>query len=267
MSTIKLSTAYQLVMTSLLLGATLGIVAQQLPLTLSALVPSVRAMVIEESPLVTETPQSGLPHGMDTNLALTAIVGHDAQTDLWLVCCQQNQMRWVSNQLLTTIHSAADQTLIDAKVDSLAVENNRPHLAAVAETGAVLTYPYTLVQLQQYSEQVTPRIYLYVSAVDDSGSEDGVANLALRVKKDGVLLATSARTHGGRPDFTWPIAHERQHLANLKVEFPHIDAAGLWEIQLVDANDRAMGPPVYITFSPNELQQEIYLHYSAVEQK
>ncbi len=273
MSTIKLSTAYQLVMTSLLLGAILGIVAQQLPLTFATIAPSVQAMVIEESPTVTEIARSNLPAGTDMDIALTAVVGHDAQSGLWLVCCQQNQMRWVSNQHLTRLHAAVDQALLNGEVSmpsqAVEVSSTTQRQTESAEAATALpspSYAYTLAQMQQYSEQVTPRIYLYVSELADSGIEDGVANLALRVKKDGVLLAAAARTHGGRPDFTWPIAHERQHLANLKLEFPHIDAAGLWEIQLVDNNDRSVGPPVQVVFSPNELNREIYLHYTAVGQ-
>jgi len=268
MSTIKLSTAYQLVLTSLLLGAILGIVAQQLPLTFSAVVPSVRAMVVEERGEATaaqSTPQSL----MNADRTMTTIVGQDAQRGLWLVCCEQNQLFWVSNQIVSTLESRAaiaeDQagwpntTIVDAGM--LSATQYQQGVQAGTNTLPTPSYPYTLVQQQQYSEQITPRIYLYVSERVGAVQTQGVANLGLRVKKDGVALSTSARTHGGRPDFTWPIVHERQQLANLKVEFPHIEAAGLWEIQLVDANGDAVGAPVQLLFSANEPNREIYLHY------
>ncbi len=279
MSTIKLSTAYQLVMTSLLLGALLGIVAQQLPLTFSAIVPSVRAMVIEESPIVAATAKSSWQNSMDTDRAVTAIVGHDAQTGLWLVCCQQNQLLWVSNQVVSALRSTVDNTFSEdgsnsyrgwAELANLGAgipKEEQYFPAAVSEAAPVSKADYTLMQKRQYSEQVTPRIYLYVSKISSAGNEDGVANMALRVKKDGVELVNTARTHGGRPDLTWPIADERQQLANLKLEFPGIEAAGLWEIQLFDAHDVAVGPPVEVHFSSNERNREIYLHYTALSRE
>jgi hypothetical protein len=57
------------------------------------------------------------------------------------------------------------------------------------------------------------------------------------------------------------VAHERQQPANLKVEFPGVDAAGIWEIQLVDAQGQALGPVARFTLAANDPNQEMYVHY------
>jgi hypothetical protein len=265
MRTIKLSTAYQLVMTSLLLGACLGLIMQQLPVTFSAAVPSARAMGTEELPAVAESGQSS---NLDPALTLATIVGHDAERGLWLVCCQDNQLIWLASQggaaqdntLPVTLAPTASATFAVHEVVRTASQN-RVMADEEAFTLPTTPYAYTLVQQQQYREQVTPRIFLYVSEGTGPDQQEGVANLGLRVKKDGVDLTSTQRTHRGQADLTWPIADERQQLTNLKLEFPHIDAAGLWEVQLIDGAGQAVGPVARFVFAPNEAHREIYLHY------
>jgi len=295
MSTIKLSTVYQLVLTSLLLGACLGILSRQVPLSFSANFPTVRAMVLEE-PLSasTATPQV-LVGSQLVNLrsapALSAqvvgqahigqvlqVLGRDASNSWWLVCCTDGQPVWISAHVVTVFGDVADIAVIptptasagqppertalapaglDNTVDLLAL----PVAAANEDKRVVDHWPYQLVQQQQYGEQITPRIFLYVSTSAKQGQAEGMADLRLVVKKDGLLLPTPGRTHGGPPDFTWPLASTRQHLANLKVEFPNIDPAGHWEIQLVDALGQAVGPVADFTLRANEPNMEMYLHY------
>ncbi|MCA9330437.1 hypothetical protein KC957_00155, partial [Candidatus Saccharibacteria bacterium] len=108
MSTIRLSTAYQLVMTALLLGALLGLIAQQLPISLAAAVPSVRAMVAEEAPLTVlamsahaTQPSTLLATATPTQGAVIVgqqtfnIIARDEQNGRLLVCCQAEQLVWI----------------------------------------------------------------------------------------------------------------------------------------------------------------------------
>jgi hypothetical protein len=266
MRTIKLSTAYQLVMTSLLLGACLGLIMQQLPVTFAAVVPSARAMGTEELPAVAE---SGQPSNLDPALTLATIVGHDAERGLWLVCCQDNQLIWLASQGGAAQDNTRSVPFAPAASAAFAAREAVPtagqnHGMAAEKAFALPAAPhvYTLVQQRQYREQVTPRIFLYVSKRTGPDQQEGVANLGLRVKKDGVDLTTAQRTHSGQADLTWPIADERQQLANLKLEFPHVDAPGLWEVQLIDGAGQAVGPVARFVFAPNEAHREIYLHYT-----
>ncbi len=85
------------------------------------------------------------------------------------------------------------------------------------------------------------RIFLYV--YDDQSALEGYS---VRVVKDGVEQPVSEQSFGPSGGFTWPVADPRQRAQNLKVEFPGIAAAGVWEIQLVQ-NGTVAGPPVTST--------------------
>jgi hypothetical protein len=63
------------------------------------------------------------------------------------------------------------------------------------------------------------------------------------------------------PGITWPIPNERQRYTNLKIEFPNVSPAGLWEIQLLDANGRPVGPVATFRLQPDDPRQELYVKY------
>lgn len=395
MSTIKLSTAYQLILTALLVGACLGIVSRQLPLIVSTSLPTVSAMVVHESPMATNASQlvnavpnqealglttnersntpvqtelgtymvedsSALPYAMGpidsemkgdgmieghprastlfggelasavakpvslhmaasknasggafssstqapavpkvvigaelVNLrsapALSAsvvgqaqagrqlqIVGRDPTNSWWLVCCLNDRLVWVSAHVVSTFGNLSDITVISTDLLSVSGRSNvmareqhwgggelaspTASLAQPLDVAAEI-FPYQLVQQRQHSEQIIPRLFLFVSDKAVAERDEGIPNLGMLVKKDGILLSTPQRTHGGQPDLTWPTPHTRQQLANLKIEFPGIDPIGHWEVQLIDASGRPIGPVAHFVFAPSEPNMEMYLHY------
>ncbi|MEZ4618555.1 MAG: hypothetical protein R2867_23985 [Caldilineaceae bacterium] len=86
-----------------------------------------------------------------------------------------------------------------------------------------------------------------------------LASAAGATRQDGVELPITKQTHAGRPDFTWPLPSDRQRLTNLKLEFPNITATGVWEMQLIDGDGRAVGPVARFVFALNEPNQEMYV--------
>lgn len=225
MRTIRLATAYQLVLTSLLLGAFLGTVSQRIPETFIVPVQSVQAKAIAE------------------DRAMSAIAIQAAHALL------------PAKQTLDMVTGVAlRKKLSDATANSTQMVI-QPTIAQshIAPTGA---YPFRLTEQRQHGEQVVPRLYLYVH-----NQEEGLGNFTVRVQKDGVTLPVETKTYAGTPGYTWPTAHVRQHLTNLKLEFPDVQAAGTWEIQLVDSAGNAVGPVAHFAIAPNDLNQEMYVRY------
>ncbi|MCB0061740.1 MAG: hypothetical protein KDE19_06480 [Caldilineaceae bacterium] len=204
MRTIRLATAYQLVLTSLLVGACLGTVGQRLPETFSIPVQSVQAKAMGEEQ------------------AVAPLSASSAQ--------RQEQ-------------SAPLPTFL-------------PPTVAEPQRAGGLHYPFILTEQRQHAEQVVPRLYLYVHNQDE-----GLGNFTVHVRKDGVLLPVDAKTYAGTPGYTWPTPHVRQHLTNLKVEFPDVPATGQWEIQLMDPTGSPVGPIATFTLEPNDHNKEMYVRY------
>ncbi|MEZ4729510.1 MAG: hypothetical protein R3E79_20455 [Caldilineaceae bacterium] len=108
---------------------------------------------------------------------------------------------------------------------------------------------------EQFSEPKLVRAFLYVYS-----GEEALAGYTIRVKKMEPIRQSMA-LFGGQPGLTWPLVDVRQRFQNLKVEFPNVPAAGLWEIQLVDGSGNPVGPPATFTLSANEPNQELYVRY------
>lgn len=234
MNTIKLTTAYQLTMTSLLVGACLGILGQRLPQVVSTLVPSAQAMTIDEQPIVVQS------------LSLDNAV-------LQLVPTTLPQM---GQSIMTPRAYFRLESSLQGVTDAAMPQ---------AETAVVMD-TYELVEQQQHGEQITPRLFVYVHErqVHDHGfhnNEAAIGNVGVRVKKDGVELPTTQRTYAGEPGYTWPIPSARQQLTNLELEFPDVSAPGVWEIQLLDDAGNVVGPTARFVFSADELNQEMYVRY------
>lgn len=317
MSTIKLTTAYQLVITSLLLGACLGLLSRQLPLSVSTGLPIVSAMAIDEIPSlsgrITNENSTAAPIaviGADlvnlrTAPALTAtvvgqiqagqqlqIVGRDSSNSWWLVCCYAGRLVWISAHVVNAFGDLSEVTVVSTLVplsnhdeanENKANENKenqegRITSLSMAKQGTsslfvdasrfdasrattVTQDDYQLVGQQQYEERVTPRIYLLVDHQRQSESAADISDLGLLVKKDGIPLVVPTHLWHSEPILTWPTSDQRQQSANLKVEFPHIDPTGIWEIQLIDSAGMPMGPVARFAFGADAAQLEMYLHY------
>lgn len=198
------------------------------------------------------------------------IMGRDTLATWWLVCCDGGQPRWVhsgvvqvnGNVSLVPIVAQATTTS-PTNHQPIAVNNQSianlpvPTLAPPLPTPLpAAQYDFTLMEQAQFEERVTPRIYLYVYE-----NEEGLAGYTVRVRKDGHELPIVQQTAAGMPGFTWPIPSDRQRYTNLKLEFPNIASAGVWEVQLLDATGHAVGPVATFRLQPNDPRQEMYVKY------
>lgn len=188
------------------------------------------------------------------------IMGRDPLMTWWLVCCDGGQARWVHTEV---VQVTGDVTLVPvmAQATTTIPTSNQPVANLAAPTPAPLPTPATqfefaVAEQAQFEERVTPRLYVYVYE-----TEDGLDGYTVRVRKDGRDLPVTQQTKPGLPGFTWPLPTDRQRYTNLKVEFPNVTPAGVWEVQLVDANGRAVGPVATFRLQPNDAQQELYVKY------
>jgi hypothetical protein len=99
------------------------------------------------------------------------------------------------------------------------------------------------------------RIFAYVYQGDTA-----LPGYTLRVTKDGAEMPASG-TSSDQAGFTWPVANPRQRFQNMKVEFPNVQVAGTWEIQLLDSSGAAAGPPATFTLTANDENRELYVRY------
>ena len=60
---------------------------------------------------------------------------------------------------------------------------------------------------------------------------------------------------------TWPTASPRQRFQNMKVEFPGVSAAGVWEVQLLDGGKAPAGPVATFTLAATDTDRELYVRY------
>lgn len=117
-------------------------------------------------------------------------------------------------------------------------------------------FPFNLVAQEQFIESNNLlRIFAYVYQ-----GNTALAGYTLRVTKDGAelpVIATSSEAAG----FTWPVADPRQRFQNMKVEFPNVQIAGAWEVQLIDGGGAPAGPPATFTLTANDQNRELYVRY------
>ena len=150
---------------------------------------------------------------------------------------------------------AAPPTATPAQVAAPAVP------AAPAEPTATEPPPppafgFELQNAEQFPENKLVRVFLYVF-----DSDQALGGYSVRVTKDGGELSVSASSAQGQPGLTWPIADSRQRFQNMKVEFPGIQPAGTWVVQLVDGGGSPAGPPATFNLSANDPSQELYVRY------
>ncbi|MBX3009857.1 MAG: SH3 domain-containing protein [Caldilineaceae bacterium] len=203
------------------------------------------------------------------------IVGKNAAGDWWRFCCVDGQPAWIIGELVD-IEGAAELAPVSEEVAQVSAPPPTPPSAPATQAAAVPTAPpaespteapsespppsvefaFELIAAEQFAEPRIVRIFLYVY-----DGEQALAGYTLQVKKDGAPQTVSATSAGGQPSFTWPIADSRQRFQNMKLEFPNVPAAGVWEVQLADGGGNLVGPPTTFTLNANEPNQELYVRY------
>jgi hypothetical protein len=191
------------------------------------------------------------------------IIGRDPTSTWWLVCCDQDQARWIYGGVVQVSGVVERVSVVDQPVAYNAPANTAPVSLPTPTVAPPLPtatpapqYEFMLAEQAQFEERITPRIHLYVYE-----TQEGLGGYMVSVRKDGQGLPTTAKTAYGMPGITWPIPNERQRYTNLKIEFPNVSPAGLWEIQLLDANGRPVGPVATFRLQPDDPRQELYVKY------
>lgn len=120
----------------------------------------------------------------------------------------------------------------------------------------VPAFPFNLVAQEQFVESNDlVRIFLYVYQ-----GNAALPDFSLRVTKDGVEMPVSAKSSDAA-GFTWPVADPRQRFQNMKIEFPGVQAAGTWEVQLLDGSGAPAGAPATFTLTGDDQNRELYVRY------
>jgi hypothetical protein len=221
--------------------------------------PNSQAPVATGAKAVVNTPLVNTRSGPGTDFDVVTVVERGAEYDItgrnddgswWLICCIDGAQAWIIGEFVDT----------DGAVDAVPVAGPGIPAVAVAEPaqgGAATSDQFELISQEQFPEAGLVRAFLYVYA-----GNDALAGYSLRVRKDGGDLPVSGSSFAGQPAFTWPFQDARQRYQNLKLEFPGIDAAGIWELQLIDSSGNAVGPVATFQLAQNDPQQELYVRYA-----
>jgi uncharacterized protein YraI len=225
--------------------------------------------------LVVNTPLVNLRAGPGTEFPIITlvergqefdIIGKNAAGDWWHICCHAGKPVWITSQFADTDGPVDQAPIINSATSEVASNNTvttepptepaaTPTSASVTTAAVAPALPFDLIVQEQFPESKVVRIFLYV--YDDKNALEGYT---LRVTKDGAEQAVSLTSFGPNPGFTWPVADPRQRFQNMKVEFPGVAPAGVWEVHLI-YNGAAAGPPASFTLAANEPKQELYVRY------
>jgi len=100
------------------------------------------------------------------------------------------------------------------------------------------------------------RIWLYAY----SPSNFGLPGYSIRVTHNGNPLTVEEETTGGIPGSTRQTPGPWTRFANMSVILVE-PQAGIWEIQLVDADGIPAGPPALFDLTADEVTRELYVRY------
>jgi hypothetical protein len=214
------------------------------------------ARVVVNSPLVNVRAGPGTTYDIITIVERGQeyeIVGRNAEGSWWFVCCADSDYVWIFNDLVDTDGPVDSVPITGAAADTPA--DDVTVVTPEAPAAAPLVQ-FDLIRQEQFAESALVRVYLYVTA-----DSVGIEGYSARITKDGRELPVDAISFGGQPAFTWPFQDARQRHQNFKVEFTDEPPAGVWSIQLVNADGVAVGPAAQFTLTTNDPNQELYLRY------
>jgi hypothetical protein len=179
------------------------------------------------------------------------IIGKNPDGAWWQLCCIDGVTVWIIGEYIDT----------DGPVDAIPVSGGVGQGGSVAEQPAPQTttgggMSFDLKTQEQFPEAGVVRVFAYIY----SGT-DALPGYTLHISKDGTDLAVSVTSFGGQPAFTWPFQDARQRHQNLKIEFPGVEPAGIWQVQLIDSAGLPAGPAATFTLAANDPQQELYVRY------
>ncbi len=213
------------------------------------------------------------------------LIGRSADDEWWQICCIEELPGWITQQYVDA-DGPVDGIAVadpDAEVEAIVVAPPTPEPAATAapvvdaappaeaapeamtEVPAADEAPteppapafeFNLATQERFPESNDlVRVFLYVSQGDKA-----VPGYSLRIVHDGVELPVTA-TSADQAGMTWPTASPRQRFQNMKVEFPGVNPAGTWEIQLLDGGKAPAGPVATFTLAATDTDRELYVRY------
>jgi hypothetical protein len=100
------------------------------------------------------------------------------------------------------------------------------------------------------------RIFLYAY----SPLEFGLEGYSLLVTHNGVPLVVDEVSAAGAPDVTRTDPSPFTRFTNMSVLFVE-PQTGRWEVQLIDAERRPVGPPAVFELTADEITRELYVRY------
>jgi hypothetical protein len=225
----------------------------------------------EAARAVVNSPLVNVRTGPSTDYEVVAVVergqefeiaGRNPQGDWWFVCCADGDHVWIINELVDT-----DGPVDSVPVTGAATETDEPTSSpdsvvtpsAPAEDSVAVPAPvaqFDLIRQEQFAETALVRVFLYVT-----DGTTGLEGYSARITKDGRELPVDATSFSGQPAFTWPFQDARQRHQNFRIEFADESAAGVWEIELINADGESVGPAARFTLTDEEPDKELYLRY------
>jgi len=213
------------------------------------------------------------------------ITGRSADDLWWQICCVEERPAWISQTYIDADGPVDSVPVVEPESDSsgVVVVNPTPTPVAPAASAPQPTpqppapeapaveapvesappaeppapaFPFALVAQEQFPEgNNLVRIFLYVYQGDQV-----LPGYSLRVSKDGAELPVNAMS-SDVSGLTWPIASPRQRFHNMKVEFPNMNPAGVWSIELIDGGGAVVGPAATFTLTASDMNRELYVRY------
>ena len=121
-------------------------------------------------------------------------------------------------------------------------------------------YPFALEEAIKFpTEALAPnvvRIFAYIY----SPAEFGLADYTLRVEHDGAVLVVDEVSSAGLPAQTRDEVGPYTRFTNFNVVFVE-PQAGVWRVQLLDAQGQPAGPEAIFELTADENTRELYVRY------
>ena len=126
-------------------------------------------------------------------------------------------------------------------------------------------YEFELESAQKFpTESLAPgvvRVYVYAYAPGSFG----LPGYGLRIVHNGASLTAEAESEGGLPELTRREPGPYSRFTNLNVIIVEAQA-GEWEVQLVDADGRPVGPAATFDLTADENTRELYVRYRQISE-
>ena len=220
---------------------------------------STGAKVVVNSPLVNVRTGPGTEYEVVTMVERGAeydIVAKNSDGSWWKVCCIEGAEAWIISEYVDT-DGPVDSVPVDEQLAATApTEPAAPAETSAPADQAPAEFTFDLRNQEQFAETGMVRIYLYVYS-----GNDALAGYSLRIFHNGAELPVEGTSFAGQPALTWPFQDARQRYQNFKVEFPDVEPAGVWEVQLIDSSGNPVGPTATFTLASDDPQQELYVRY------